>query len=125
MRHTTGEKIRIARTLAHLSQQELADKMAGCEPGKANRKQVKAWEHDEAYPRGDNLIELCKVLKVSADYILGLEETSFEEMTGLSDESLYQLKHAKKSDPHIIQALNRLLTDMNGRKILSALAEWK
>ena len=125
MSHITGEKIKKARLLAKLSQQELADKIAGCNSGEGNRKQVRNWETGKAYPRGDNLIELCKVLKVSADYILGIEALSFQELTGLSEGSLNELKYAKDYDPDLIDSLNSLLTDMNGRAILRALFEWK
>ena len=124
-KESTGNKIKIARQLARLSQQELADKITGAKPGEANRKQVEKWEAGKAYPRGDTLIQLCKVLNVSSDYILGLEEESFTEITGLSEASLSHLKYAKDYDQPLIQALNKLITDPNGRAILRALSEWK
>ena len=63
-----GNNIKWARELAGLTQEQLAEIIG------VSRTAVVRWESGETYPSIDHLIELTKVLKVSADFILGIRE---------------------------------------------------
>lgn len=66
-----GQKINGARYLNGMSCQELADRI-GC-----SRELVQKWEHGERRIHADDLKKLCEALDVSADYILGIDNTSY------------------------------------------------
>ena len=63
-----GNKIRQLRKDAKYTQTQLADMLS------TSQDTVSIWELDKALPDIESLIKLCKVLDVSADYILGLSE---------------------------------------------------
>lgn len=63
------ERLRSARVVRGLTQEELAKEM-----GWGERSNVSRLESGRHIPRADTLIHLCKVLDVSADYLLGLED---------------------------------------------------
>lgn len=60
--------IKIARTNAGLSQKEIAITLGVSVPT------VSDWESGKKFPSGKNLVKLAQLLKVSTDYLLGLEE---------------------------------------------------
>ena len=59
-----GEKIRIQRKQAGLSQEQLAEKL------NVSRQAITKWETDKGIPDVDNLKILSKLLNVSIDYLL-------------------------------------------------------
>lgn len=63
-----GKRIRQARVLAGLTQEQLAEKIG------VSRTAIVRWEGAETEPTLEHLLALTKSLKVSADYILGIEE---------------------------------------------------
>lgn len=63
-----GEAIAFARKQNNISQEELANKL------NVSRQSVSLWETNQTYPTLDKLQQLCEVLKVSANFLLGKEE---------------------------------------------------
>ena len=61
-----GNRIRQARVLAGLTQEQLAE-MIG-----VSRTAIARWETAEAEPTLDHLLDLTRALRVSADYLLGI-----------------------------------------------------
>lgn len=63
-----GKIIKELRTESHLTQSDLA--------GQLNTTQdtISLWELDKSTPDAENIIKLAKLFKVSADYLLGIEE---------------------------------------------------
>lgn len=57
-----------AREAANLTQQDLADKL------NINRVMITYWENGTRTPQIKDLITLCKILNVSSDYILGMND---------------------------------------------------
>ena len=64
-----GRRIKLARELAGLTQEKLAEIIG------VSRTAVVRWESGETVPTVDHLIEMTSVLKVSADYLLGISDT--------------------------------------------------
>ena len=61
---TIGEKIVHLRMSNSISQEKLA-RMLG-----VTRQSVSKWESDESLPQIDNIVELCKIFKITADELL-------------------------------------------------------
>jgi transcriptional regulator with XRE-family HTH domain len=59
-----GEKILHLRKLSGMSQEELASQIT------VSRQAISKWELGESVPDTDNVIQLCKLFNVSADYLL-------------------------------------------------------
>ena len=70
---TTGERIAKKRHEKGWTQHELAKRMG------LNSKSIKDWESGVSLPSAKNIIKLCSLLNVSADYLLCLDsrETLF------------------------------------------------
>ena len=65
-----GKRIRQARELAGLTQEQLAERIG------VSRTAVVRWESGETDPTIDHLIEMTTVLRVSADYLLGTGDSN-------------------------------------------------
>ena len=65
-----GKRIRQARVLAGLTQEQLAEKIG------VSRTAVVRWEAAETEPTLEHLLALATSLRVSADYLLGIDEHS-------------------------------------------------
>lgn len=65
-----GHRISVMRMSRKLSMTDLAKRI------KVNRETVSCWERGTCFPGGWNIIELCKLFEVSADYLLGLDDQS-------------------------------------------------
>ena len=61
---TIGEKIAHLRIVNNISQDELAKMMD------VSRQTLSKWENDETQPQLDNIKELCKLFKISADELI-------------------------------------------------------
>ena len=61
---TFGEKLKLARKNAALTQEQLADKLM------VSRQAITKWESDKGMPDIDNLRRLAQLLDVSIDYLL-------------------------------------------------------
>ena len=65
---TFGEKLKKLRTEAHLTQDELAEKLF------VSRTAISKWESDRGYPNIESLKELAKFFSVTVDHLLSTDE---------------------------------------------------
>ena len=77
-----NERIRKLRLERSWSQVDLAKKL------NVTKQSVSNWENDNIQPSIDMLVKLAREFSVSTDYLLGLEELRYLEVTGLSDEEM-------------------------------------
>ena len=61
-----------------LTQKQLADKLG------VKKQTVSNWENDNILPSIDTLIRICNFFNVSTDYILGLDDKKYIEVSDLS-----------------------------------------
>lgn len=102
--NTIGGRIRAARERLGLYQSRLAD-MLNLTSGRI----ISNWENDIARPDTDNIVKLCKVLGVSAAYLLGYYGTSDGEDAVNSGE--YELiKSYRELDDHGRELINLILS---------------
>ena len=62
-----GIRIRESRQKMRLTQAQLAEAL------KTTQGTIGKYEREELQPNIETIIELCKILKISADYLLGIE----------------------------------------------------
>lgn len=90
-----AERIKNLREKKGITQSELA-KLLGI-----TRSSVNAWEMGISVPSTQYLVELANTFHISTDYILGLEDTSTIDVSGLSNEDIELLYsiilHLKKN----------------------------
>ncbi len=89
-----GKRIKLARELAGMTQEKLAEIVG------VSRTAVVRWESGETDPTIDHLIEMTKVLKVSADFLLGTSDTD-QVMSTLME---------------MASALNKLISEMQEKE---------
>ncbi len=77
-----GEKIKYLRESAELTQAELA-RILGL-----SRSGVNAWEMGLSIPSTQYVVALAKTFNVSADYLLGIEDTSTISVKGLTEKQV-------------------------------------
>ena len=77
-----GEKLFSLRKSQKLSQEELSEKLG------VTRQAVSRWENGETMPDSPNLLEICNLFDVSADYLL-------------RDDITFQKKETDKKKPEI------------------------
>ena len=65
---TIGKRIKELRICENLSQKELGLLLT------LSQDTISLWENDKSLPSVVDIIKLTKIFKVSADYILGLED---------------------------------------------------
>ena len=61
-----GTRMRTIRKSQKVSQTKLAKALG------INRQTVISWETNRTLPKASQIIRLCKILRVSSDYLLGL-----------------------------------------------------
>lgn len=90
-----AERIKNLREKKGITQSELA-KLLGI-----TRSSVNAWEMGISVPSTQYLVELANTFHISTDYILGIDETSTINVSGLSNEDIELLYsiilHLKKN----------------------------
>ena len=62
-----GEKLRLARKKAKMSQEEVAEKL------NIARSNISKYEHDKLEPNIHTIKQFCKIYGITADYLLGIE----------------------------------------------------
>lgn len=77
-----NENIRRMRQTRNLSQVELAKALG------VTKQSVSNWENDNIQPSVDMLVRISKFFSVSTDFMLGLEQRKYIEITGLTDTQL-------------------------------------
>ena len=80
------EKIRHLRTVNNLSQVNLANALG------ISKQCVSNWENDNILPSIEMLVKIAKYFSVSTDYLLGLDNRRYLEITDLSDETLSHIQ---------------------------------
>lgn len=73
-----SSKIKLLREKQNLTQSDLARKLG------LTRSSINAWEMGLSVPSTSYIVELSKLFNVSSDYLLGLDETSTLQVSGLS-----------------------------------------
>lgn len=127
---TVGGKIQYRRHILNLSRSELYDKVFDVDKSKAGsesskEKTVYNWESEKTELDYNSIYKICKVLKCSSDYLLGLEKCTnrdnefIHKKTGLSESNIEQLtkwnSYSKKTEQgyawakNSLKALNELL----------------
>lgn len=81
-----NERIRKLRLAGNLSQVDLAKKL------NVTKQSVSNWENDNILPSIEMLVELARTFGVSTDYLLGLDDRRYIEVSGLSDEEISHIQ---------------------------------
>ena len=81
-----GNRIRLAREQAGLTQEELAGLIG------TSRTAIARYESGEIEPKIRNLISLAEHLDVSSDYLLGIDHSGKSDALNLSDEAIALLQ---------------------------------
>ena len=82
-----GNRIKSLRISYNLSQVQLADQLC------VSKQTVSNWENGYIQPSIDILIRIAQFFSVSTDYLLGLDDRLYIEITGLSQT---QLSHVQQ-----------------------------
>lgn len=77
-----GDKLKTSRKNAGMTQAQLAEKIQ-----KASGT-ISAYEQGLKYPSIDVLVQICEILGISSDYLLGLTDNLPLKMGGLTDEQM-------------------------------------
>ena len=91
-----SDRIKMLREASKLSQVQLAQKIG------VTKQTVSNWENDNILPSVEMLVKVCEFFNVSTDYILGLDDKTYIEVTGLSLE--------------IINHIQQLINDIRNKK---------
>lgn len=75
----TAERIRELREKNDMTQSELAKRLS------ITRSSVNEWEMSLFIPSSKILLELCKVLHTTSDYLLGMDDTELLSLKYYSD----------------------------------------
>lgn len=81
-----NERIRQLRITHNLSQVNLATALG------ISKQCVSNWENDNIQPSIEMLIKLSSYFSVSTDYLLGLDNRAYLEVTGLSEKELSHIQ---------------------------------
>lgn len=81
-----GETIRILRQQYRWSQVDVAEKLC------VSKQTVSNWENNNILPSIDMLLRIAGLFSVSTDYLLGLNQRRYLEITELTDEQLVLLQ---------------------------------
>lgn len=90
-----SSKIKLLREKQELTQADLARKLG------LTRSSINAWEMGLSVPSTNYIVELSKLFNVSSDYLLGLDETSTLQVSGLTPKQvtvLNELIECMKND---------------------------
>ena len=85
-----GERLKEVRSDHKDTQQMLADKL------RVSKSTIQSWEQEKSSPNHDLLVEICRLYRVSSDFLLGLKDDDpiflSEREEELSAENLHLLK---------------------------------
>lgn len=112
---TLGEKIRTLRKQAHLSQEQLAQRLS------VSRQAITKWETDSGTPDIDNLKALSQVFSISIDELL-LDKKKKNKDYLYESTTEYDIDESKHFDIHLGGAKYVLLSGYEGEKIKIHLA---
>ena len=81
-----GSQIKKLRAARNLSQVQLARELG------ISKQSVSNWENENILPSIEMLMTLSAYFSVSADYLLGMEDRQFIEVTGLETEEVAHIQ---------------------------------
>ena len=86
-----ADRLKTVRKINNLNQVELANKL------NVSKQSVSNWENDNIHPSIDVLIRISKILKVSTDYLLGIDTENYGksrmlDVTGLPEDTIYHIQ---------------------------------
>lgn len=77
-----ADKIKLLRTSNNMTQSDVAKRLG------ITRSSVNAWEMGISVPSTMYLVELAHLFAVSTDYILGLEDRTMLDISGIDDDGV-------------------------------------
>ena len=92
-----GEKLRLARKKAKMSQEEVAEKL------NIARSNISKYEHDKLEPNIHTIKQFCKIYGVTADYLLDIEE---KQVIRNNNISIGNIEHSPNSNINIVNGDN-------------------
>lgn len=81
-----NEKLRQIRLAKKISQVELANLLG------VTKQSVSNWENDNIQPSIEMLVKISNILCVSCDYLLGIDNKRYLDVTELSEEEIQHLQ---------------------------------
>ena len=81
-----GNQIKMLRELRHLSQVELAAALH------VSKQSISNWENGNIVPSVEMITKIARFFSVSTDYLIGLDDRTFLEVSGLSGEELAHIQ---------------------------------
>lgn len=81
-----NERIKQLRTERNITQVELAKSLS------VSKQSVSNWENDNIQPSIDMLVKIAAYFSVSTDYLLGLDNKKYLEITGLSETKIAHIQ---------------------------------
>ncbi len=81
-----NQQIRALRQARGISQVELAKRLG------VTKQSVSNWENDNIQPSVEMVVKLAGVFSVSTDYLLGLGQGEYLDVTGLSQEKIAHIR---------------------------------
>lgn len=85
-----GKRLKEVRELKGFTQEYLALKI------NKSVRTVSSYENDLTNPPIDVLAEICSVLKISSDYLLGISDIMSEDMKGLDVDEIGLIEYIKQ-----------------------------
>ena len=81
-----NQRLRALRQGRNISQVELARRLGVTKQGVSN------WENDNIQPSIEMLVKLARVFSVSTDYLLGIDNGEYLEVSGLKPEEIAHIR---------------------------------
>lgn len=97
-----GEKLYLLRKSKGWTQQQLANKVG------LVKSSISAYEKSAKYPSIEVLINLCEVLEVSADYLIGLSDSMNLVQSNLTDEQMTHIRCIIQDLEHYNESQNKI-----------------
>ena len=81
-----NQRLRALRQGRNISQVELARRLG------VTKQSVSNWENDNIQPSIEMLVKLARVFSVSTDYLLGIDNGEYLEVSGLKPEEIAHIR---------------------------------
>lgn len=94
-----GEKLRLARKKAKMSQEEVAEKL------NIARSNISKYENDKLEPNIHTIKQFCEIYGVTSDYLLGIEEKQVIRNNN-NNISIGNIEHSPNSNINIVNGDN-------------------
>ena len=81
-----NQQIRMMRLSRKMCQVELAKEL------NVTKQSVSNWENDNIQPSVEMVMKIAKVFSVSVDYLLGIDQHTYIDVSGLPDDTVSHLR---------------------------------